>query len=155
YKLNKLQLADYCDEWQEYKLPKNEKYYKLINFIAKIIQNAHLRCNNIIYMYSSKGGVGKSFLVEILEQLTEPYFRLIVDTENMVKWNANISRKTLVCINEHQNNVENSNYIEHLKSLSTDNKIETRQKYKIDQIEDNCVNFIILSNHLNGVIMSE
>src|SRR5690606_18862613 len=119
------------------------------------IQKANFRCNNIIYMYSTKGGTGKSFFVEILEQLTEPYFRLIVDTENMIKWSANISRKTLVCINEHPNNVENSNYIEHLKSLSTDNKIETRQKHKVDQVEDNCVNFIILSNYLNGVIMTD
>ena len=55
----------------------------------------------------------------------------------MVKWSANIT-KTLVCINEHQIMLKIVITL-NIKSLSTDNKIEARQKYKIDQIEDNCL----------------
>jgi len=83
---------------------------------------------------------------------------MLTNVENSIlQWSENITQKTLVCINELDfiDVKLTKKLMKELKTISTEKKIESRQKFKVDRYVENCANLFIISNYINAIKLTD
>ena len=109
-------------------------------------------------MIQSTEGVGKGFIMEMLERILGEMYCYSPKAQELVKsgstFNAWMRAKLLIIVNEIKVD-ERRELIEILKPMITDKRVEIQAKGIDQEMEDNCANWIFFSNFKDAIPVNQ
>ncbi len=126
-----------------------------LSYCRALVQNPGVKFQWCLFIQGVQGN-GKTFLATVLAGAIgrQDYvgFPNARDVGN--KFNANFHRKLLIVIEE-SNAYENSDFMEAMKPMITNSRLEFQPKGMNQFTSDNFANFILTSNHKDGILKTE